>query len=166
MAGWSEQLEAAVSLHMTGFALRNWLVSAGLLRSMLPTAGALAAGLAMPARDRRESYFVWHVEALRAAVLASGVVLPSCREFHATRIADELRLCAAHMGDDAVDRIVQRICAKILADMLLAVPLDVRALVQGDVLAAFGMTLSELGLVPVEHAPGPCGRTMPAASVD
>ena len=42
---------------------------------------AFAAGLAMPARDRCENFFVWHVEALRAAVLASGVVLPSGREF-------------------------------------------------------------------------------------
>jgi hypothetical protein len=104
----------------------------------------------MPARDRRENYFLWHVEALRAAVLASGVVLPSCRAFHAAGIADELRLWAAHMGDDTVDRAVQRICSKILTDMLLAVPLEVRALVQLDVLAALGMTFGPLGLMPVE----------------
>ena len=153
-AGWAEQLEAAADFHMTGFTLRNWLVSAGLLRSMLPTAGAFAAGLAMPARDRCENFFVWHVEALRAAVLASGVVLPSCREFHAAGIADELRLCAAHMGDDAVDKIVQRICSKILADMLLAVPLEVRALVQLDVLEMIGMAVVEdkTGLVLMERA--------------
>ncbi len=70
-------------------------------------------------------------------MLASGVVLPSCREFHAATIGEELSRCMTTMGDD-IDRLVQRLCAKILADMLLAVPLEVRALVQLDVLEAIG----------------------------
>ena len=58
------------------------------------------------------------------------------------------------MGDDDIDRIVQRICSKILADMLLAVPLEVRGLVQLNVLEMIGMAVVEgkTGLVLVERA--------------
>ena len=137
---------------MTGFALRDWLVRAGMQESMQPTSLAFAAGLVMPTRDGD----AWHVDRLRAAVLASGVVLPSCREFTwPQRSADELRLCAAPAwATTIIDRVVRRICSKILADMLLAVPLELRALVQLDVLEAIGMAVVEgkTGLVLVERA--------------
>jgi len=56
----------AAALHMTGFALRDWLVRAGMQESMQPTSLAFAVGLVMLTRDGD----AWHVDRLRAAVLA------------------------------------------------------------------------------------------------
>ena len=128
--------------------------SAGMQESMQPTALAFAAGLAMPTRDARTSSPGMSTR-LRAAVLASGLALPSCREFHAARICRELRLCAHQHGRSTIiDKVVRRICSKILAEMLLAVPLELRALVQLDVLEMIGMVVVEdkTGLVLVERA--------------
>jgi len=138
------------------------------LAAVQPTAAALAAGLAMPVRDWHETFHVWHVEALRAAVTASGVVLPSSRSFHAATIGEELSRCMTGIGDDdgSIDRtLCRRIGATMLAELLLAVPLEVRALVQLDVLEAIGMAIVEgkTGLVLVERAGvAPSGSLMAA----
>ena len=58
------------------------------------------------------------------------------------------------MGDPITDKVVWKICSKILIEMLLAVPVELRALVQLDVLEVIGMVAIEdkTGLVLVERA--------------
>ena len=52
------------------------------------------------------------------------------------------------------DKVVWKICSKILTEMLLAVPFELRALVQLDVLEVIGMVAIEdkTSLVLVERA--------------
>jgi len=82
------------------------------------------------------------------------LALPSCREFRAATIGQELQRCLTSMGDPITDKVVWKICSKILIEMLLAVPVELRALVQLNVLEAIGMAVVEgkTGLVLVERA--------------
>ena len=70
------------------------------------------------------------------------------------RSAEELQPVSHQHGRPDHDKMVWKICSKILTEMLLAVPVELRALVQLDVLEMIGMAVIEdkTGLVLVERA--------------